>query len=253
MSIFNLFRRTSAAPNIEVPPQEFFEEAMQEVQHTPDAVHIERKADHLVFVGDELMTHPQHNRQFEGFKICLAFTENKFAFMRKNLGSHSTGIAFEKPLKDVPYVPIKGELYLIKPSEIFKLDKYRENTVQFRRIRVHLRIPYTRGKKVWVKDRARYEWALEQTPFMEEKVTAWMYVGIPDYWEPVINTGVKMRTYHRDGTRTFQRISREGLFAPVEAYAASNPRVGTHYFYNNQDYDQQQNYTESRPMFFVRK
>jgi hypothetical protein len=249
--MLNLFNR-KVEEQIEVPPQEFFDKAMEDVRYTPDAINIERRQDHLLFVGDELMSHRRHNRPFEGFRIGLAFTQDKFAFMRKNLGSLTQGIPFQRSLRDVPFEPIKGELYLINKKEVFVLDKYRRNTVQFHRIRVKLRIPYSQAKKVWVKDRARYEWALQQTPFMDEDVTAWMYVGIPDYWEPLINTGTKVKYYNRDGSRSFSRITQEGLFAPVEAYKATNPKVGTHYFFNNQDYDNQQHYNESRPMFFVR-
>jgi hypothetical protein len=74
------------------------------------------------------------------------------------------------------WAKIKGELWLVKPSVFIELDKYMMNTVRFQRTRISLEIPL---KEITTKGVRRI--ITEQEAFM--------YIGITDVWEPLLDGG----------------------------------------------------------------
>lgn len=166
------------------------------IQNTlsPDVWFLEQFQYQLFFFPDEMM---QGRRQHNIIKdVALGgeplhpgcFTASKYTFWKKDLGVESFPIALPETyqpsnwLRKPPVAArIQGELYAIRPHIIWKkLDILRHNRVQFQRRRVDISIPY---KEVRYND-------VRPLPIVSDvyvrSVRAWMYEGIPDYWDDQI-------------------------------------------------------------------
>jgi hypothetical protein len=119
--------------------------------NTPDWYALETKRSCLLFVADEMMrgyaAHrllPQEMVQRYGY----AYTIGKFSMFKKMLGKRTYPVIFPEVegmvgrIARAELAPIMGELYIVKPSLIKELDKYKENGRVHHRIRVQLDIPY---------------------------------------------------------------------------------------------------------------
>lgn len=178
---------------------------------TPDYAWLETKMYQIVFLYNQIMTgHPKHNEFIiEGTGMLgTAFTqEGCYEMFIKNLGEESFPIVVEDRRKEEPGIwfktvstdplvrnvhavnrgphpfatrlgRIKGELYAFKPNQLLGLDKYLQNGIEFRRTRVKTVIFYFKHDKVndtWQK--AAYI------------VRAWMYIGLPEYWDDLLDAG----------------------------------------------------------------
>jgi hypothetical protein len=127
------------------------------------------------------------------------------------LGKESYPIPLAKRYISVPSARIKGELYAVTPAQYKELDKYKVNGVHFIRVRVNLDIPY----RQLVKTRQD-----QGTVLLEEKiqtVRAWMYVGVPAFWDHMIDSGY--------------------LFSPVKTYTPNRDWLEKYYYFSSKEYD----------------
>lgn len=183
-------------------------QSMALTKFTPDIDILEGYEWQLVFVADELKKdHAKHHLMGVEAKYNFpAFTQKSFTYW--------TGPPWDSPIPMraehdsilsrivgmPPVAKIKGEIYSIRPRSFIDLDTYKENTVQFQRERVRLVVPYR--KLLWLRDKDldplfKVQQALGQaaltksimhTPETTCIIKAWMYIGRPAFWDPLLTT-----------------------------------------------------------------
>lgn len=115
------------------------------------------------------------------------YTDKQFHAYKRDMQEHSDAIILPGDFKASNFVfnppeasRIQGELYSVKAGELYLLDKLRLNGVQFIRQRVKIMYPF------------RYVTYSKKNPNPEisphgfKTCVAWMYVGLPSYWDPLI-------------------------------------------------------------------
>jgi len=169
----------------------------------PDIWKLEMYMRQLIFVPDDLKYGgPNHQLISESswtkeplHPAC--YTHSNYTFWKKDLGDKSYPVVLPENYRPSGFIrgeiipaPIKGELWAIRPSCFRVLDKHRNYGVQFIRDRVPITYPYREigfNKK-------------QPLPKISDEyfttVTAWMYIGIPEYWDPQI--GGIFQTSHMD-------------------------------------------------------
>ena len=161
-------------------PAERMTEIAERYKYSPDISFLQRHETQLLFVVDELMSfHRKHDLIVNPIKTWSAFTLEPFSMMKKRMGVESYPIPIRERFGEwskelggagVPWTSIKGEIYALRPNgDWADIDTYYRNGVEFKRERIHIRIPtYTRidGK---IKKR-------------EDLCRAWMYIAVPDFW-----------------------------------------------------------------------
>lgn len=173
----------------------------QQCSMTPDIWKIEQSMYQLIFIPDDMMRGQPNNhliadagRDGETPVHPACFTLERFTFWKKDLGVNSFAIPMEKSFEPSGYLrvkatpaKIKGQLYAILSPRIKKLDIHRQNGVQFTRKRQMISLPYRQVR--FNKERP--------LPNLSEEylisVEAWMYVGIPAYWDDLIGDMFQVR------------------------------------------------------------
>lgn len=215
MSIFN--KKEAVDPfdplsnEVILPSQEFIE-GMTKHPYTPDILHLEMHEFHLVFIPDECkVDHHRYDVIEDSAPISVGFTKNDFEFYKyfaddeafdtKNFRCvpllANRGYSF---LDKVPATKIHGEIVAVPYNTLVKLDEYKQNGVQFKRVRALVTLPFR--KVVWIKDRQLCPYPLVQfrqngDPFFGRSIATtferttdirvWMYIGVKEHWEPLIN------------------------------------------------------------------
>ena len=194
--------------NYTTPSSDELAAERERTQFTPDIAKLEQYEWQLIFVTDELKK--QH------LKNSLLGSEQRYkfpAFTQKNFHYWQHEAPFNPPVpfrvaddvitNPLPFYPpigkIKGQVFIIRPQAFLDLDNYKQNTVEFQRHRVRLVVPYR--KLVWLKDHnldpafgvqeafCRSEYNGKSVTHSKEIVCiirAWMYIGIPSFWDPLI-------------------------------------------------------------------
>lgn len=189
---------------------------MEALRFTPDAGDLYTQEYHLLFAYNGLMKNGvEHWRVKE---TCLlnpsgqpmrwrAYTKDDFSVWTKDERTRLKPVALQPTdhdhpmwsatkragLNRAPPAKVKGELYLVPPDLILKLDIDHKNGIQFKRIPIHVYIPERRVH--WLRDPASAPGMGEHlsstftSDFHLRMKKAWMYVGVQDYWEPVIDAG----------------------------------------------------------------
>lgn len=160
---------------------------------TPDIDRLEKYRSQLLFVCDEFMSARRQHFviegdifQYEGRPVkVIGFTESKYNFLIKN------GVALPFPSEDGKV--IQGEVFAVSPEAFKKLDKLKQNGVQFYRKRVPIVDPY-RPYGV-INNHGFDELGFELPPALEGKKYwlgeehlhrhpgVWMYLPKMSYWE----------------------------------------------------------------------
>jgi len=206
-------------------PKEWVESWTDYLQYTPDALNLERRMFHRVFIPDEMMSNNKdhHHIGANSAKINLGFiTQDKFSYLKKVEDNHITGIPLREPVYRVPQAQIRGELYAIRPNWLIELDNYKENGVKYHRERVTLRIPYHIQKKDWDKD----------VQHAELKIPAWMYIGNPVYWHYQLENSTKIKS-----NDSVSYVSESAVFSPVKTFIPHNPLLEEYYHFTPLEYD----------------
>lgn len=183
--------------------------AKELTRFTPDISQLEEAEFRLFFFPDDFrrdcLSYPKvmEHSAFE----AMAFTKDPFNFYVKNNGDSLLPIALEAktPSNFVKNAPIFGELHSVRSSHIPMLDIHRQNGVQFIRKRVKITLPFRyliRGNED--EDGRELPRVLQGKEHLLDPVLSseklaeikpWMYVGNPDYWNPLL-----------DGGYTFQQV-----------------------------------------------
>jgi len=162
-----------------------------ELNFTPDIWKLEQYMRQLIFVPDDMKSGGRLNRLLTETSWTptplhpTCYTHDDYTFWKKDLGDASYPVVLPKDYrpsgyirKDVIPAAIKGELWAIRPSGFLALDKQRQNGVQFRRERVMIKYPWR--ELGWSKTQP-----VPKISHLEyfTTVTAWMYIGVPEYWD----------------------------------------------------------------------
>lgn len=193
----------------DLPPKAWFDYARMSASRTPDIAKLEEYEFQLLFACDETQIgHNKYDLIKDGCVVCPGFTQSSF-----NYWDSETPFIPAVPLKSTstynitgfpPNAKIKGQLHAIRPYQFISLDNYKENGVQFQRERVKLIVPYRAVK--WLRDPAVAPLDMEPitieqgNPYIADGnvpsiyttkemvviIRAWMYIGIPEYWDKLI-------------------------------------------------------------------
>ena len=191
------------------PTLEFNIWAKSETKYTPDILFLEQYDFQLIFVYDEFRRNHRHNQKLGLDFICNAFTKDYFSLWKKKLGRETSAIMLESRFNTVPSYPVQGEIYKIRPQQFLELDTMKENGVCFYRKRITLDVPYRTVK--WTKERGVFTTEEEL-----QRIKAWTYIGIPDYWNPIIDGGYS--------------------FGIVNHYSSKKPWVNSYYSFTPKEY-----------------
>lgn len=177
---------------------------------TPDNWRLEQFIRQLIFVPDDMKkggkNHDLIEEAINGPVHLDVYTADQYTFWLKDLGGHSFPVVLPGSYRPDAYTivpveaaPIKGELYFIRPSQFILLDKHKQNGVQFRRERVSIRIPYRTVKY------GPHDVLPKISQHMFVTTPAWMYVGVTEYWDPMIGGVFKgqMDLYEHDTKRVW--------------------------------------------------
>jgi hypothetical protein len=174
------------------PIKDEIEKADKVALHTPDLWFLLSHTHWLVFLYSHDQRHQHQHKRLnkEAEYKCDAYSCDKYAVWKKNLGSESFCVALDKAYagyqdtginkKDGTLQSVKGELHLVRPRHIVSLDQLHENTVEFKRRRVTVDVPW----RFTYQDRYLNN---KVSGLQHTKVVAWMYVGIQDFWDTQIN------------------------------------------------------------------
>lgn len=212
----------------DIPNPNWFLYASGESKYSPDIAKLEEYEFQLLFSCDETqIRHVKHSLIEDGAYVCPAFTQGSFNYWLPEAPflPPVPMEAMEYGKYSMPNTPpkakIKGELHAIRPYKFIALDNYKENGVQFQRKRVKLIVPYRMVK--WLNDPSVVPFdmdpavALQENPYVangnvpsiyttKEKVViikAWMYIGIPKYWDKLISA------FYYSSVKSFQAKNRQ--------------------------------------------
>lgn len=191
------------------------------IHYTPDAAKLSQKMCHPLFVYDRLMEGRDDFNLIcdHAIPIATAYTVNKFECWRKNMGVLSRPIAMESFQRNksnnlwqdislanpriAPPALVKGYLYSIFSDAFFELDKHYRNMIQFERKKILVQIPFRYDRANTMKGNGGNEFIA--------RLEAWMYVGVPDYWEKQFDAGL--------------------FFSPTKLHKPKNELLSTYSFF----------------------
>lgn len=163
-------------------PAEFLDKIKDMLKYTPDLAKLQERSHHFLFVADDLKRgHRRHDLLQGGEFWAQAFTKSSFTLWKHNLGKETFPIPLEQRTRKMDFLKIRGEVHLLPTKTVRMLDEYRENGVQFIRKRVRVAIPY---QNIRLDEDARVTW---KSRTRDQHMMAHMYVGIPEYWNNLIN------------------------------------------------------------------
>ena len=220
LQLFAMFKRKS---EVKSDLARWQEEVEENNKHTPDIPHLFTKWTWLLFVCDEMQRGHRNSVMLSDvfgpairLPLAPAFTKPEFSMWKKKLGKESYPVPLQgitegpdplkitsaklasmKPSYKIPISQrcIRGELYVVTPERILKLDKYKENTVVFARKQVDILVPYMRT--------VRNEYATAEQAYACAVMPAWMYVGKNEYWKDHIDGGFQFSLVNTDQQQSF--------------------------------------------------
>jgi hypothetical protein len=202
---------------------------------TPDVALLEERSHWRVFVCDRHMS--DLDNALDAKRHGFAFTNDGFKLYRRNLGKDSNAVPFVQELYETnpdwnkgqglvrvgDVARIKGEIFIASTEKLKELDRVYCNGVQYQRVRVSVLVPYHETE--WYPEYYKAPVELQKMfnhrriILRSEKrfynVTAWMYVGVPTYWDDFPHYMLKY----------------------VDVYRARNERVGWYYHFTKKDYE----------------
>jgi hypothetical protein len=201
---------------------EWMREQMNKYRFTPDIAILEQRQYKLLFVYDNLMaSHRYHSMLNEASFRGAAFTVDHFSVFAKQLGLETFPIALNTTFSQTPHARILGELYRVPSSLLYlELDKHMLNTIQFKRMRTEILIPYRR--------RDRADARIVSNEFRTMNVFADMYVGIDDYW------------IHDEGLSAYD-------FSKVSTFTPNCPFDEDYYYFTTMDCKKEEHFVDTSP------
>lgn len=159
---------------------------------THDQWKLEQYHTQLLFVPDNMKVGGKYHNVLKELvpgeepRNPSCYTHAKFLAFKQDLGEFSNAVIIAGDFKPSGFITngsapdpavVQGELYSVEASKLYLLDKHKRNGVQFVRQRVKITYPW------------RYvSWGKENkmpkiSPHCFITIVAWMYVGVPTYWD----------------------------------------------------------------------
>ena len=179
--------------------------AFKRTEFTPDIAELELHQFVLLFVCDDVMRAGKNYKLIaeHSTKAARGFTLKAFNFYRKR----TDGMGIPMRVNTQPdrfsftALKIKGEIHAVRPVAFLDLDGWYQNGLMFRRVRTKILYPTTEHGMIVNKD-------AEDRPLPEslrgpkhflfpervDPIEAWMYVGVPSYWNPLLDGGYEFET-----------------------------------------------------------
>lgn len=189
------------------------------VRHTPDLAWLEQHDYQLLFCPDETKEGQSHHCLIDDSEfLATAYSANRFNYWYQKAGDDILPIpmqVYEPAPEHVirffpPALKIKGQLRLVRssPADMFvALDNHKRNTVQFRRKRVNVFVPYRelryQQNAIAEGDSAALFRPRELPKVLQgtrhailsdermEIIRCWMYVGMPSFWDNLLDAGYR--------------------------------------------------------------
>lgn len=166
----------------DLPSQNFLLQVKEMLKYTPDAAKLEEKKFHYMFVYGDMKRGHRRLEMLGGAEFYgQGFTKSAFSMWKKNLGKETFPIPFTDRDGATPFCKIRGEVFAVPTDVIKELDKHWENGVQFIRKRVRISIPH----RIQVMDSNAKVVHTSRT--RDQTLAPFMYVGVQDYWNELIN------------------------------------------------------------------
>lgn len=208
-----------------LPDENWFNYARDVARYTPDIAVLEQHAWQLYFACDETQIGHLKNDLLGDFEYKMpGFTQQSFNYWAHeapfNAAVPMEAEGFHNPMPNYPDIAkIKGQILMIRPQAFLNLDNYKENGVQYLRKKVRIIVPYRALKKI--SDHpdlptVDIEWVRDGIGLTFERVCtirAWMYVGVPKYWDKMISAYdyTSVQTYNsknRPWCKTYYQLRR---------------------------------------------
>lgn len=197
--IRNALRQIAPKLAYSLPDAAWLKYAQEETRYTPDVARLEEHGLQLYFACDETQKgHLKYDLVGENTYKCPGFTQKSFNYwdceipFSPPVPMEATG--FHNAMPNYPDIAkIKGQILLIRPEALLKLDEYKENGVQYRREKARILIPYRALNYLHDVHKLPDDCAqvlsskLYLTVEKMHVIRAWMYVGIPEYWDKLIS------------------------------------------------------------------
>lgn len=178
---------------------------------TTDIMWLQMQATHRLFICDNIMADRKQNFLLDDCAARL----NVACFTKECYNYRIFKDGTPVPIEDSKGHRIMGEMVAATPDAFLKLDKLRQNGVQFIRKHVSVLLPNC------PQDNRMLPQFLGKGRVDTWK--CWMYVGIPDYWE---NTACKWEA-------PWQVFSSVPVFTPKERHQSW---LTPYYKYQNEDF-----------------
>lgn len=174
------------------PDLRWFAERENENFYTPDSNMLQQRPwQNLFLYGEDQPCFKDNMAKMEPYIMdtpVVAFTRDHFSMYEKKLGAESYPIALSQRFGNDAHTSIKGYWVTILSTKLYELDNFRQNGKMFVRKRVRLLVPYVRTR--WLKNTTQERRGGTQPPERTiKKISAHMYVGMPEYWHDHIDAG----------------------------------------------------------------
>jgi len=204
-------------------------QTFEPIKYTPDIPFLESVHPWLVFIYDDLQwDHPRHQKlRAAGASFpnphrpnepVYGYTASEFAMWKHMDGQFTFPVCLDMPPERFKNTPtfdlvgpsarhVKGQLWYMGWRGIAELDEHYRNGVEFQRRRVSILYDFYHQYET----DGRFSISMRKT----EYVTAWMYVGIQEVWDDVL----------------------DGTFVPVKKVQQKfHPDLPPYYWFTKLDY-----------------
>jgi hypothetical protein len=159
-------------------PKLDYQALAEDAVYTPDYPLLMLKEWQPLFVYDRV-NYELKALRMDACQKWVAYTPKKFSMWMAR--KEDTVLVFDKEYENVPKAPlahIKGVLYLLPPDAFKKIDRYKQNTIQCKRVMTNVIVPSRRldEEGLNVSKKVRH--------YM---YPAWIHVGINEYWDKHLN------------------------------------------------------------------
>lgn len=178
-------------------------------RYSPDLGYLEQSEFQLLFSCDDTRVgYERYSLVSDSVTLGTAYTQETFSYWLQEFQTKDGVERIPIPMRQqnapsIRYFPpalkVKGELIAVRPYQFQGLDDYKRNREQFRRQRVNVLVPYrTRVDEhgaalhgIEVPEALRGKGHIFDLPEKVHVIRAWMYVGIPGYWDNLFDAGFR--------------------------------------------------------------
>lgn len=192
--------------DINFPSQHEARWLTDQARYSPDLGWLEQFEYQWFFCADDTKQNHSHHTLISDSEFgSTAYTTQPFNYWVLETAQERIPVPMQSTGPSViryfpPSLKIRGELRKVRTNQILGLDTYKRNTLQFKRKRISVLVPYRDAERnanvdefgELLKPVPRALQGTQHFTLSPEKIyviRAWMYVGIPEYWDNVLDAG----------------------------------------------------------------